>query len=163
MDYMKICSILFLFCLFPQFSFSQAINSDDLHELIINYELYCIDNCSEITWKNVKILFTLSFEGTDVPPADMIFLTNSIMILNSRFYSQDNEKHYFKYILNNNELTLIPIDSRLNIVLIIETEKHNMVNDIRNYISINEIKNYIIFNFGNVYKNSFYFNGVLFD
>jgi hypothetical protein len=102
---------------FVQPVYANDINSKELTELINEYETFVINKTEKICWNDVKISFTMNYEGSTIPPADMIFLSNSIMVLKSYFFSENlqiKENRLFRYSINNDMLKLYFIDSRIN-------------------------------------------------
>jgi hypothetical protein len=124
----------------------------NLSELISEFETFCPNN-NEISWKDVKILFPLYYEGSDIPPADILFLSNSIMVEISKFYSKNIENRFYQYSFNNNELTIKIIDARVNVSRKFEVEKYHIING--NVLSVGEENKIIIYN----YRDGFYFGG----
>jgi hypothetical protein len=194
----KILFILLFLIIFIQFTSSQNINDIIISEVIIEFEMFCMNNSYEINWENVEILFSLRHDDSlniilppdkHHPPAEMLFLSNSIMILNSVLFSESYkyyENRYFIYSLNNKELTLTFIDSRLipySRWLFVEKKLMNNGNSI---LSVDEINNVVVYYFGDGfyphynrivgdylgisedesyfyrYKNGFYFGGIIF-
>jgi len=102
------------------------------------------------------ILFPLYYEGSDIPAADMLFLSNSIVVEISKFYSKNLdilENRFFEYSFNDNELTLKSIDSRTNVPQWLKVEKYHITNN--NVLSVDEINKTVIYK----YKDGFYFGG----
>jgi len=129
----------------------------DIMEIINEYNIY--NNNVEINWENVDVYFKLFYEGSTIPAADMLFLTNSIMILISKFYSENLEyfeNRFYKYSLNNNELELNAIDKRSNKTRWLEVEKWHLENgSMGNIVSIDEINYIVVYN----YRNGIYYGG----
>ena len=91
-----------------QLNSGYVLNEFKLIEKNINGTIY---------WEEVNLLFTLSYPGGSIPPSVMFFLSNSIMVLNSSKIfsdSEERENRYFKYIMSNNNMELISIDTRLD-------------------------------------------------
>ena len=127
--------------------FSGKQKTINLTELINAFEKFCPNN-KEIIWENVKILFSLHYAGSEITQADILFLSNSIMVLVS------NENRFYKYSFNNNELTIRLIDIRENVSMRLEAEKYHMEHG--NVLSVNEKNKTIVYN----YRNGFYFGGL---
>lgn len=138
---------LFVFINYPVFA--QGINNINLSELICEYNSYSITNSDDVHWNNVKILFILEYEGSDIPRAYMLFLSNSIMVLKSKFYSENYqilENRFFKYSLSNNQAKLISIDSRYNIPNWLDGELYHKKNFI-GIISVDEEEASVTYDF----------------
>jgi len=135
---------------------NQLIN---ISELINEFVLFCPNNSNDINWENVQITFTLFYEGSDIPKADMIFFSNSIMVLKSKFFSENLnllENRFYKYSFNNDRLELQSIDTRSNALRWLEVERWNMENgSMRSIFSVNDINNIVIYN----YRNGIYYSG----
>lgn len=133
----------------------------DLIKLNIEFETFCKNYINEFNWENINIEFTLYYEGSDVPPADMLFLSNSIMVL--KWYSYPTVVvqegfRFFQYLLNNNELNLKSIDSRHNTSRWMIAEKYHFEHNssIGKILSIDEINNIVTYDFS---KNRIYYGG----
>jgi len=108
---------LFLFLILTLKLFAQNIEDSELSELKEEYENFSLIKLEEISWNDVSILFTLDYECENIPSADMIFLSNSIMILKSNVFSEDSqsmENRFFQYTLNDSMLEIMNIDSRMD-------------------------------------------------
>jgi len=97
-------------------AFTQNINNHELALLIDECNSFSIENAGEINWNEIEILFTMEYEGS-LPAADMLYFSNSIMVLRSLFYTLDSktENRFFKYTLNGEILKIIFIDTRIDI------------------------------------------------
>ena len=133
---------------------SQNITDDDLNKIIGDFVIYCQNHSNDVSWKNFEILLVLKYPGSDIPPAQMFFLSNSIMVLK---WAYPNEIiRFFKYSINNNEISIEFIDPRLNWAPF-EKERLNDRNYNRNnryILSVNENNNTVVYNYtlnGNVY------------
>ena len=120
-------------------------DTEDLVNLIIEFEQFFNNGEEIVVWENLIVLFTLHYEGGDALPADMYFFTNNIMVVNSEFFSESKENRFFKYFLNNNQLELISIDTRMNTVWL-DVAYWHMENG-RGIISVDKIKRSVIYNF----------------
>jgi len=98
--------------------YQNIFDEDELSAIINEFEIYSSNIFNDISWENLDIVFTLNFPGTTLPAGEMLFLSNSIMILRWIF-TEDFELYgnrFYKYLLNNNELSLISIDHRHDII-----------------------------------------------
>jgi hypothetical protein len=185
--------IIFIFSFL--FAFIQLVSSNDIGDIQLSeikneLEMYCINIPIDLSWENVEVLFTLRYDNSlniFLPPdryqlpSEMLFLSNSIMILNSVLFSSSNfmeyKNYYFIYSLNDNELTLNYIDSRFitegkHLILF---EKYALSKNYFPIISVDVENNIVVYiiedgfylNFINEiylysYKKGFYFGGYLF-
>jgi hypothetical protein len=153
--------VLLLQLVFIQSAFVQNIKTDELTELVKEYESFCIKDTEETYWEDIKVFFMLVYEGSDVPPAEMLFLSNSIMILKSNFYSEDlklKENRFFKYSLINNRLELISIDSRMVSSRWLDLALYHMKNE-KGIICVDKTKKSITYDFE---QNKILFSGFFF-
>jgi len=88
----------------------------ELSELIREYDILHIKNNEEVCWNEIEIFFTMEYAGSQ-HPAEMLFMSNSIMVLRSYFYSlyPQRENRFFAYSLNNNILKILFIDPRIDV------------------------------------------------
>jgi hypothetical protein len=139
-----------------------SIETEELSEIISEFKSYVIIDTKEVCWNNVEILFTMEFEGTTIPPADMIFLSNSIMILKWHSYPTvvvQTGNRFFRFFLDNNQLKLISIDLRHNTSRWLDVAS-SYINDRRHGILfIDEIENSITYDFS---RNRILFGGINF-
>ena len=126
---------------------SQNITDDELNKIMNEFVTYCPNHNIGILWENLEILLILKYPGSEIPPAQMFFLSNSIMFLK---WEYSNEIiRFFKYSINNNEISIEFIDPRLNWVSS-ERERLNDQNYNRNnryIISVNENSNTVVYNY----------------
>ena len=145
----KIIALFFLI-IFTQPIPAQNIENIELFELIEEYESFSLIHTEKLCWCNVVILFTLNYEGSDLSPADMVFFSNSIMVLKSNFYSENlrfRENRFFHYSLNNNILKITHIDSRMDIARSLNAALFHMKNNDRRILFVDEIENSITYDF----------------
>jgi len=122
----------------------------DLIELVNEFEIHCSNENISIYWNDLHVNLVLYYEGSTIPPADMLFFSNSIMMLRSKFDSQNLDtlrNRYFLYLFNGNDLTIKSIDSRDNVQRWLETEKWHMTTGRGNILSIDEINNTVVYNY----------------
>jgi len=129
-------------------------------ELIKEYEKLYIINSEKVYWNDVRVLFRMEYEGA-LPPAYMLFLSNSIMVLNSSFYSEDlniRENRFFKYSLKNNKLKIKFIDPRMDISRSLNVALDHM-NRNRRILFVDETNKIVTYDFrqGNILFGGFYF------
>jgi len=102
----------------------------------------------------------LFYEGSDIPPAKMLLLNNSILVLQSRFFSpqmQNEENRFFRYKLENGIIELTAIDKRFNVERWINGEKYHIEHN-HTVVSVNTSEKSVKYK----YNNEFYFSGLLF-
>jgi len=119
--------ILIFQIFFTHTIFAQNIGSKELSELKKEYNSFIQNNSEIICWDDVKILFTMEYEGSQ-SPASMLFLSNSIMVLKSNFFNLDFqiENRFFAYTLNGDILKIILIDTRLDASLILNIAMNHL-------------------------------------
>ena len=141
--------------------FAQNIGNGELSELKREYNSFTLNDSGIICWNDVRILFTMEYQG-GLPPADMLFLSNSIMILKSNFFSNEmqvRENRFFRYSLNDNILKILFIDSRVDSSAWFDVTFYH-INDRRHGIlSIDEIEKSITHDLS---RNRILFGGVYF-
>ena len=147
--------------IFIQIVFAQNIDEQELFALIREHERFRINKTDVICWNNVEILFSMEYEGSNVPPADMLFLSNSIMVLKSNFYSENyrrKENRFYKYSLENNRLKIIFIDSRIDISINLEYAI-DQLNRNRGILSVDEAEQSITYDlsWNRILFGGFYF------
>jgi len=133
----------------------------ELALLAAEFEKFCKNDTKEVFWEDVQIVFRLDYEGSDIPPAYMLFFSNSIVLLKSRFYSEDlklSGNRFFRYSLDNNKLELISIDSRMDASRWLSVSSYYM-NKGQEIVSIDERRNSVVYNFT---KKEILFSGFYF-
>ena len=148
---------------------SEIIPFDLSRELpVIKQEVaaFCGNFHNEVSWDNVRVLFSLSYPGGgEMPPTTMYFLSNSVMVLYESFFvkyaGEGRVNLYFQYFLKGNQLEIIHSDSRADFLfdsvpLIYESQPNRRV------LSIDKNRKSIIFDFSN-YVIDFYGWGFFLD
>jgi len=139
-----------------------SIEIKELSEIISEFEIYAIIDTKEICWNSVEIFFTMEFEGTTIPPADMIFLSNSIMILKWHSYPTvvvQTGNRFFRFFINNNQLKLISIDLRYDTSRWLDAASYYIADRRHGILFIDEIEKSITYDFN---RNRILFSGVNF-
>jgi len=107
----------------------------NLIELINEFKTFSQDDFNEICWENISISFIFQFEGGRIPPADMLFFSNSIMVLRTENESPNIDtlvNRFYVYSLIENELSELSIksiDSRYNPTNWLQDAKRSLENE----------------------------------
>ena len=141
-------------------AFAQDISSKDLSVLINEYNRFSIENTGDVYWNDVKVLFTMEYFGS-LPNSDMFFLTNSIMVLRTKFYTisfdSEYENIFFYYLMDEEILKIVFIDTRIDVTKHLDIAM-SQVNKNKGILSVDYIEKSITYNirknkilFGNFY------------
>ncbi|MCL2231120.1 MAG: hypothetical protein FWC01_08485 [Treponema sp.] len=131
----------------------------EINELIREYNLLINQNNEETETNNIQILFIMRYNGSQYS-ADMLFLSNSIMVLRSYFYSlyPQRENRFFTYSLDENILRITFFDPRIDVARHLEVTISHMAGN-RDILSVNYIEKSITYN---IERNRILFGGFYF-
>lgn len=100
-------------------------------------------------WQNANILYEFYYEGSDIPPAEMFFFSNGVLIIRSRFYSEGFatvQSRFFLYKFNEDgdEVTIKPTDKRYDLVRFVDTAKYHIEKGRTGIISVDQIDGVVL-------------------
>jgi hypothetical protein len=128
------------------------LNKDIIDEILSNTAITLKDIKLDTS---VKLIQTLYYYGGDLPPATMYLYENGLLILDSGFYSKNNENRFFLWSsFDNSGIRFTFIDNRINFDRSAEVAEWHLKNH-KDYVHFIDIENrHIVFGF--VYGGLFY-------